>query len=46
MCIRDRLLALAGTVVCWIFLFNPLLITSVNAPLAQSRGIRSRMRCV
>ena len=26
-----------------IFLFNPLLITSVNAPLAQSRGIRSRM---
>ena len=33
-------LALAGTVVCWIFLFNPLLITSVNAPLAQSRGIR------
>ena len=37
------LLALAGTAVCWIFLFNPLLITSVNAPLAQSRGIRSRM---
>lgn len=37
------LLALAGTVVCWMFLFNPLLITSVNAPLAQSRGIRSRM---
>ena len=36
-------LALAGTIVCWIFLFNPLLITSVNAPLAQSRGIRSRM---
>lgn len=33
------LLALAGTVVCWMFLFNPLLITSVNAPLAQSRGI-------
>ena len=32
-----------GTVVCWVFLFNPLLITSVNAPLAQSRGIRSRM---
>ena len=26
-----------------VFLFNPLLITSVNAPLAQSRGIRSRM---
>ena len=37
------LLALVGTIVCWVFLFNPLLITSVNAPLAQSRGIRSRM---
>ena len=37
------LLALVGTIACWIFLFNPLLITSVNAPLAQSRGIRSRM---
>lgn len=37
------LLALVGTIVCWGFLFNPLLITSVNAPLAQSRGIRSRM---
>ena len=40
---QSDLLALPGTVVCWIFLFNPLLITSVNAPLAQSRGIRSRM---
>ncbi len=37
------LLALVGTIACWVFLFNPLLITSVNAPLAQSRGIRSRM---
>ena len=36
------LLALVGTIACWVFLFNPL-ITSVNAPLAQSRGIRSRM---
>ena len=37
------LAALLGTIICWVFLFNPLLITSVNAPLAQSRGIRSRM---
>ena len=37
------LAALVGTIVCWVFLFNPLLITSVNAPLAQSRGIRSKM---
>ena len=34
------LLALVGTIVCWVFLFNPLLITSVNAPLAQSRQNR------
>ena len=39
----DLLALLVGTIVCWVFLFNPLLITSVNAPLAQSRGIRSRM---
>ena len=37
------LAALLGTIICWVFLFNPLLITSVNAPLAQSRGIRSKM---
>ena len=37
------LAALIGTIICWVFLFNPLLITSVNAPLAQSRGIRSKM---
>ena len=27
----------------WLVLFNPLMITSVNSPLARSRGIRSRM---
>ena len=27
----------------WVFLFNPLMITSVNSPLARSRGIRARM---
>lgn len=36
------LATLAVTVVVWIFLFNPLMITSVNAPLAKSRGVRAR----
>lgn len=34
--------ALAATVVAWAYLFNPLLITSVNAPLSRSRGVKSR----
>ena len=29
--------------VCWTFLFNPLLLTSVNASLARSRGIRTKL---
>lgn len=33
---------LAGTVAAWVFLFNPLLMTSVNAPLAQSRGVHAK----
>ncbi|MBQ7052612.1 MAG: metal ABC transporter permease [Clostridia bacterium] len=37
------LLALAAACAVWVFLFNPLMITSVNSPLARSRGIRSRM---
>lgn len=37
------LLALAATLAVWLLLFNPLMITSVNSPLARSRGIRSRM---
>lgn len=36
------LATLAVMVVVWIFLFNPLMITSVNAPLAKSRGVRAR----
>lgn len=36
------LLALVLTAVCWALLFNPLLLTSVNAPLADSRGIRAK----
>ena len=37
------LLSLLLTVLLWLLLFNPLMITSVNSPLARSRGIRSRM---
>lgn len=37
------LLALALTVAVWLALFNPLMITSVNSPLARSRGVRSRL---
>ena len=36
------LITLLVTAVAWAFLFNPLLVTSVNAPLAQSRGVRAR----
>ena len=36
-------LALAVTAAVWLFLFNPLMITSVNSPLARSRGVRSRL---
>lgn len=37
------LLALAITAAAWLLLFNPLMITSVNSPLARSRGVRSRL---
>ena len=37
------LAALLATSAIWVFLFNPLLITSVNAPLAKSRGIPARL---
>ena len=40
--LQALLLTLIGTVAVWMFLFNPLLLTSVNAPLAQSRGIRTK----
>ena len=36
-------LALIATAACWLVLFNPLMITSVNSPLARSRGIRSAL---
>ena len=37
------LLALVITAAAWLLLFNPLMITSVNSPLARSRGVRSRL---
>jgi len=37
------LVTLIAAVVVWLVLFNPLMITSVNSPLARSRGIRARM---
>ena len=36
------LLTLIVTAAVWAVLFNPLMITSVNSPLAQSRGMRAR----
>ena len=36
------LVTLIAAVVIWLALFNPLMITSINAPLAQSRGIRAK----
>lgn len=37
------LVTLIAAVAVWLVLFNPLMITSVNSPLARSRGIRARM---
>ncbi len=37
------LLALAGTVVLWIILYNALLLTSVDSFLARSRGVPTRL---
>lgn len=37
------LITLIVTCVLWALLFNPLMITSVNAPLAQSRGVRAKL---
>jgi len=37
------LVTLVAAAAAWLLLFNPLMITSVNSPLARSRGIRSRM---
>ena len=37
------LVTLLITAAAWGMLFNPLLLTSVNAPLAQSRGVRAKL---
>ncbi len=37
------LLALAGTLVLWVLLYNNLLLTSVDPFLARSRGVRTRL---
>ena len=37
------LVALIVTAACWALLFNPLMMTSVNAPLAQSRGVHAHL---
>jgi len=37
------LLALVLTVIIWCFLYNPLVLTSVDPSLARSRGIRARL---
>jgi len=37
------LLALAGTLLLWILLYNSLLLTSVDPFLARSRGVRTRL---
>lgn len=37
------LITLIVTAVCWLVIFNPLMITSVNASLARSRGIYARL---
>ena len=36
------LLALAGTLAVWAYVFNPLLLTSVNVSLAGSRGVKAK----
>lgn len=36
------LITLIVTAALWVLLFNPLIETSVNAPLAQSRGVRAK----
>ena len=36
-------MTLAAAVVVWLLLFNPLMMTSINLPLARSRGIHARL---
>lgn len=37
------LVTLLATAVIWLLLFNPLMMTSINAPLARSRGVRAKL---
>ena len=37
------LIALAVGIAAWLLIYNSLLLTSINAPLARSRGIRTRL---
>ncbi|MBP3656544.1 MAG: metal ABC transporter permease [Clostridia bacterium] len=37
------LVTLLAAAVIWALLFNPLLVTSINAPLALSRGVRAKL---
>ena len=37
------LATLIATAILWALLFNPLLLVSVNAPLARSRGVRAKL---
>lgn len=37
------LMALVIGVIVWVFLYNPLMMTSVNAALARSRGMKTRL---
>ena len=39
----DTIISVFSSTSIWLMLFNPLMITSVNSPLARSRGIRARM---
>lgn len=36
-------ITLAVALAAWLLLFNPLMVTSINSPLARSRGVRARL---
>lgn len=41
--LASLLVTLLATTVIWLLLFNPLMMTSINAPLARSRGVRAKL---
>ncbi len=41
--LASLLVTLLVTTVIWLLLFNPLMMTSINAPLARSRGVRAKL---